>query len=257
LKIALPQYVQPNLSSDELGYVDEFIRLAVDEGAGLICFGEWFLGVEPLDYGSVVTKLRGLAAEARIAMVTGNIPCLVRGKLAQGSLVISPEGSIALEQRKLIPYRMEAANFLAGEELVAAKLPFGTLVVLNGLDAISHSFLPPMKLLRPNFLVMQMNPSSALEAEALKELALARSSGDCQVAVLPSLFDPYGGDFQGGGFVACEGEVIAEGMEGERLVIAEIDPDALLPYASLSEPVRIPELLRQKFLSETVVVSPG
>lgn len=251
MRIALPQYQRPPIGAEGLTEVERLITASKQAGAEIVCFPEWFLGVQPVsDFDEMSASLARLAADSTVCLITGNIPRTEGRRIRQTVLVIAADGTLTAEQDKITPYRMEAADFEPGSRIEKAALPFGTLSVLNGLDAVSESVIPQIEHFRPNFLVMQMNPSSQLEAEALKELALARSGSQVHAVLLPSLIESYEGDYAGGRLVAAEGEVAGEAMSDEEIMVCDVWPESFLPFDILEERPTMPELLRQKLLSE-------
>lgn len=259
-------------SSDLIARLTEIevtARIAQTQGVKLICWPEWFFGVEAVqDFRGLSEELSDIAAEYSVAMVTGNV---LTGDpedgLSEHILAIEADGTIILDETKVTPYQLEEHNYHSGNGLNSCDFSFGRTVILNGLDAIDSDLLHKAKSLAPRLVILQINPSSALEAEALRELAISVSQVLRTVVCMPMLAGSGGGPAAGagtGGFVANDGAIVDEiqtslsvhaGAE-QPLMVSEIDFETVDPIPNMGTKIEVPELLRQRYLAEVAGGNP-
>lgn len=131
--------------------------------------------------------------------------------------------------------------------LETARTTLGEIAVLSSTDCFDRGVFPGGVGHLPHCLVMQVSASSALEREAIRELALARSEAQVSLVVVTSLWGSADSvELCGGTSIMLQGETLAEASEGDEALLADIDPADYVDLELLHHDVRIPELLRQK-----------
>lgn len=250
LRIAVCQYLPSQSLDKSLSYVFKAIEESSRAEADLITFGEWFLGISAhKNADEILNKIAQHCRKYRINAVTGNMPIINKaGYIEQRTAVIDSMGRTVSLQKKINPYHMEIETISPGHSVLEIEISIGRLVVLNGLDAIDPYILHELEKMDINLLVLQINPSSSLEAESLKELALALSTNCSDAVIVPSqgALRPE----SGGAFVAYEGIILEEGYNKSDIIIASVLSESFIGFRSLREQLLIPDLLRQKFQSE-------
>lgn len=250
MRIAVCQYLPTQSLQNNLDNAFKALEESAKAGADLVAFGEWFIGIMPHRNGDdIFRKIARKCHELQINTVTGNVPSVnSAGHIEQRTAVIDSSGRIISVQKKVNPYQMEADSVSCGRSIYETEISIGRLVVLNGLDAIDPFILEKLGELDLNLLVLQVNPSSTLEIESLKELSIALSTNCSDAVIVPSQGAIRQG--AGGAFVAYEGIILEEGYSESDIVIATVLSESFIGFKSLREPFAIPDLLKQKFMSE-------
>lgn len=250
MRIAVCQYLSSESPSKNLIYACNAIGESADSRAELVVFGEWFLGVVPChDPDKLVQTIARKCRLHNISAVTGNVPCRDQaGFIEQKTTVIDSSGNIVSIQKRINPYHMEVESISPGNIILETQIPFGTMVVLNGLDAIDPFILKKLSRTEINFVILQINPSSVLEVESLKELAIALSISCSDIVIVPAQGTIR--QKMSGAFVAYEGVILQEGTGKSDIIIADITLKSFINFKSLRKQFTIPDLLRQKYKSE-------
>lgn len=141
-----------------------------------------------------------------------------------------------------LPVRLE--RFVDTGRLPTATTSLGEIAVLSSVDCFASNVLVAEGGAVPRALVMQVSAASALEREAIRELALRRSEAQVSLVVVTSLTGQE--DLCGGAAIMFQGEVLGEAGDGQDVVIADVEPGDFVDLALLRHPVQVPELLRQK-----------
>lgn len=250
MKIAVCQYSPSESLSKNLSYACNAIEESANSGANLIVFGEWFLGIIPPENPDKIFQTIARKCRSRnINAITGNIPCKDRSGLIEQKIVkIDQSGKIISTQKRINPYHMEIENISSGNIILETQIPLGTAVALNGLDAIDPVILKKLSETKINFIILQINPSSLLEVESLKELAIALSISCSDIVIVP---------VQGtirqkmsGAFIAYEGAILEEGTGKSDIIVADLTLKSFINFKSLRKQLVIPGLLKQKYESE-------
>ncbi|MDI6842788.1 MAG: hypothetical protein QMC94_00095 [Anaerosomatales bacterium] len=136
---------------------------------------------------------------------------------------------------------------VGGEEaLLDGVDSMGDVVVLQGDAAIDPAELAKARRARPTALVLMPGAESELQAEGVLELAIAASVSVASIVVVA---EHGGGDIgapgHGGSAIVVAGEVVAEALSTEDLVLADVPIPAPPVDASAPEP-EPPLILRQR-----------
>lgn len=205
-----------------------------EAGAELIGFGEWFVGLNALAPlpNPLTERFSDLARQHGVTLVLGNLRIPVGEhdrESVQSSLVISPQGEIAGQQRKVQLYAQERPWYQAGSEVTPLDLPWGRLVVTSGLDSVSPQVYEQVKRLRPALWIAQANDLLTPEdyghqAPDLETLIRQRSAElEATVALAMMLGDFREMQFSGGSLIARRGDVVGRLGEEEGLLTAELE----------------------------------
>ena len=225
----------------------------------LICYPEWFVGIGPVILDSLLTEIKRVAAEHRIAICGGNLPEAVAGGGIQDHIfLVDSHGELVFLRDKTHPYQLERrstprSSIEEPEELVHGTVKSIQIAVLNGLDVADQAILSNLSHLAPDIVVIQLNPSSALEAEAIRELALSISETVSAVVAVPVLASDA--QITGAEPVAvAAGEIVSPVTDsdylGDGLIRCRVNPESLDKVPHLSEHILMPELLHQRLQSE-------
>lgn len=126
-----------------------------------------------------------------------------------------------------------------GEALTAHPTALGRTVVLDGDDCIDPALFPAVQALECDALVWLFNAEDALQAEAALELALEASQTLAPLVLVATVTgNARGVRAHGIGAIVRLGEILAEGGEGEELVVADVPTPSPVPERSR----RLPEL---------------
>lgn len=224
--------------ADEMGRILEVLDEALDAGARFV-----FMPERPVSAMSVAQseKFRHALAEraqrAEATIVGPNLREADDSDELEYVPVLGPEGDCAK-----VPVRVGKAQGRAGQ--ATAPTTLGDLAVLSSVDCFASSELVSPGSKAPHVLLMQVSAASALEREAIRELALGRSEAQVSLVVVASLVGESGR--RGGAAIMFQGEVLAEAGDDDEILAADVEPDDFVDLALLRHPVAIPELLRQK-----------
>lgn len=250
MKVAVCQYLPSESLNKNLLHACNAIEESANSGAELVVFGEWFLGVVPSeDPDRIFWTIANKCRLQNINAITGNIPCKDHtGFIEQKIMIIDHNGEAASIQKRINPYHMEIESISPGNIILETQISLGTIVALNGLDAIDSVILKRLNETKINFIILQINPSSVLEVESLKELAIALSISCSDIVIVP---------VQGtirqkmsGAFVAYEGAILKEGTSRSDIIVADLILKSFINFKSLRKQLIIPGLLKQKYESE-------
>ena len=224
------------------------MREAVAAGADLVCFPEFFGGVQadgprfvptafPQGSHPVLSALRRSAVSSRRWLLLGSLGVtLGDGRIANRSYLIDPEGGIAARYDKIHLFDVdlgagkayrESATISAGSEAVVAKTPWGQL----GLSVCYDLRFPQLyRALAKAGATMLAIPAAftrltgkahwhvLVRARAIENGAYVFAP--CQNGTLAGGGECYGHSL----IVDPWGEVLADGGEDEGFIIADIDP---------------------------------
>jgi len=224
--------------SDGTGQVLAILQEALDAGAEFVFMPERPASATPEAQAEELLGALARAAEQTAATIVG--PNLPEGDPSSGVEyvpVFSPRGD-----RASLPARVEKTD--GRSPLVTTPTVLGELAVLTSNDCFVSPVLVPPGAKAPHVLLMQVSASSALEREAIRELALGRSEAQVSLVVVTSLAGQAG--TCGGSAIMFQGEVLAEAADEDEILMVDIEPDDFVDLALLRHPVPIPELLRQK-----------
>ena len=125
--------------------------------------------------------------------------------------------------------------------------PLGGVVDLVGDQAIDPELHVMLQEAAPNALVLRPEAESPLQAEAILELAIGYSRAIAGIVLIPATAetDPLSDDTFGGSAIVQHGEILAEAVDADEVLVADVDPSVRLqePPAPLPEPQLI---LRQR-----------
>jgi hypothetical protein len=126
-----------------------------------------------------------------------------------------------------------------GGEVTGYATVLGRTVVLAGDDCIDPSLFAGIQALDPDALVWLFDAEDALQAEAALELALEASTTLAPLVVVSAVTgNARGVHVCGIAAVVREGEILAEGGEGEDLVVADVP----LPTPRAERSRRLPDI---------------
>lgn len=138
-----------------------------------------------------------------------------------------------------------AAQSRAGK-LASVPTRLGSTLVLAGDDCIDASLYPRIESFGLEALVWQMDTESPLQAEALLELALDASLSLAGLVIVTSLTGrAHGAAGYGGAAIVHLGDILAEAVEGEDIVTAELTAPVTLPDRRGPRPT-LPPILAQR-----------
>ncbi|MDE0150762.1 MAG: carbon-nitrogen hydrolase family protein [Rhodospirillaceae bacterium] len=243
--------VQNNATPDVDFNIETALRLAeraADAGAGLICTPEYFSGLRtengffhPAAFAEaehpVLPAFAAAAREWKVWFLLGSLGVLARdGRIFNRAYVLDSEGAIAARYDKIHmfdvvldsgPY-VESATIAPGDRSVVAQTPWGGLGLSICYDL---RFAPLYRQLAHNGATMLAAPAAFTKVTGEAHwhvLNRARAIEHGCYMISPC---QYGG-IEGGG--ACFGHslivdpwgaVLADGGDGEGIVMAEIDPE--------------------------------
>jgi hypothetical protein len=114
----------------------------------------------------------------------------------------------------------------------------GLTLVLGGDECVDEALFPEIESMGLEALVWQVSTSSALQAEALMELALDASLSLAGLVLVAGVWgEARGVHAFGGSAIACLGELMAEAGDGEELLIADVETPVALPVRRGPRPV--------------------
>jgi predicted amidohydrolase len=130
--------------------------------------------------------------------------------------------------------------------LQASATGLGKTLVLSGDACIDEALFPEIETLGLDALVWQASTESALQAEALMELALDASLSLAGLVLVAGVWGEARGFHSfGGSAIACLGELVAEAGDGEDLLVADLDTPVALPVRRGPRPVPAPVLAQR------------
>ncbi|MBE0476606.1 MAG: hypothetical protein IBX62_05865 [Coriobacteriia bacterium] len=179
----------------------------------------------------------GLGAEV---VVLPRVPSLLDDAEARRAF-LSGGGACPPGVSVLVPLAAVERGQPGGEETA-----LGRTVQLTGDDCIEPSLYPRIRESEPDALVLRPEAESALQAEAVLELALGYSTSLAGLVVVcdPAGLDPSGEPFAGSAIVQ-HGEILAVAVDADEVLTTEVHPPV-----RLQEPVSPPPepqlILRQR-----------
>ena len=219
----------------------------------MLCFPEFFFGLVPVsDYRPAISALQSIAKASECALVTGNIPLAMGpGSCSQRLVTIDSDGSLLTDSCKRNPYAIEARGYVDGGTLQSSSFGWGSVLTLNGLDAIDADLVGQACGLQPDLLVLQVNPASALEAEALREYGISLARCAARAVIVP-VHDSVREVVGSAGFAVDDSGLTEEspGIDSLMTVIEISVRDSRVAAPMGTERALVPELLRQRMISE-------
>ena len=233
IRVALAQYQPAPSPGANLNLVGQIVERVGQEEIDIVCFGRDFLGFGAADFEGALGRLRELAADGNVEMVTGRVG-LPDGSLCQ-TVLIGRDGAIV--------------DSVPDGEVKTIRTQLGPTLVLSEAQAYSNKADELAVELRPKAMIMQANAISLLELEAIKELAVARSFSQAHLVLCVSAVGRLGDENAlGASLAVLQGQILAEAETGvSELLIFSVDPARFIDYDELRDHVTIPELLKQKY----------
>lgn len=229
MKVCIVQKQQCKNAIENIKQVLELTPKAIEEGAELICFQEWFLGTNPPDKipNRFTNMLSDIAKNSNVMIVTGNFRIQVDDigiKFIQVSCVIDQNGEMSLVQQKKNLYKGEEPWYVSGTEFNCCDTEFGRLVVTSGADCIDKEIHNQIKEYKPSIWIAQANAHVVNMKEdnydmLLKLMKEKSSEYSCTIIVPMMLGTFYGAKYGGKSYIVKEGQIIAS---------TEGDPDFLM-----------------------------
>lgn len=125
----------------------------------------------------------------------------------------------------------------------SAMTRLGRTLVLGGDECVDAALFPEIESMGLEALVWQVSTSSALQAEALMELALDASLSLAGLVLVAGVAgEARGMHAFGGSAIACLGELVAEAGDGDELLLADVETPVALPVRRGARPVPAPVL---------------
>jgi predicted amidohydrolase len=124
--------------------------------------------------------------------------------------------------------------------------PLGRTLALVGDECIDPGYYESIERVCANSMLWQPGPESALQAEAILELALDASLSLAGLVIVTSLTGrAHGAAGYGGAAIVHLGDILAEAVEGEDIVTAELTAPVTLPDRRGPRPT-LPPILAQR-----------
>lgn len=194
------------------------------------------------DLEALVIAVARAASLGAGLVVLPDIPAVHDGPLGDDLFRRTEEGAPGV---LVIPaHRYEADPAHGPLELPADEA--GVAYALVGDDAIDPDVLPACATRKPGLLVLAPGAESELQAQAVLELAVALSTSLASVVVIAETDGAEPGEpGHGGSAIVHLGEVLAEAVAGDDLLIAEVVTPLGPPEAPAALP-EVPPLLVQR-----------
>jgi len=153
----------------------------------------------------------------------------------------------ALRSTEVNTLSPNAATRADGEDVTVMQLgPLGRAVLLSGDAPVDPEVHASLAELQPDLLVMLGCSESELQAEALAEVAIGLSdSAAGLVIVVDAVGAEPGEPGHGGSVVALLGEVVAEALDGDEIILADVSTPIPAPQPREALP-EVPPMLTQR-----------
>jgi hypothetical protein len=191
------------------------------------------------DLEAIVISSTAAHARGAVAIVLPDVPSLVEGPLADELYCRLEESAPGVEPVTVRPDE-DAAFTLRDIE------PFGRAALLHGDACIDAEVLAVAAAAQPGLAVLALGAESELQAQAVLELAVALSTSLASVVVIA---ETDGGELgepgHGGSAIVYLGEVLAEALAGDDVLVADLPAPLGPPQAPAALP-EIPPVLLQR-----------
>lgn len=264
-----------NCASDHLernlDVAETLTRRAVDKGAALVCLPEYFCLLEPVDGAyfakgftedahPALARFSSIAAELGAWLLLGSIPVRgPEGKVHNRSLLLDASGRVTARYDKIHLFDVaikdgqdyrESAGVIPGDRAVVADLPWGRLGLSVCYDVRFPYLYRTLAQAGADFLAIpaafttktgEAHWHTLVRARAIETGCYVFAPGQCGRRT-------WGRRTYGHSLVVDPwGQVLADGGEEEGIVLAEVDPQAVLdarrmiPALTHDRPVTPPE----------------
>lgn len=239
---AVAQFAPTEEISDNLAKISSISKKAAVNKSQLVVFPDNSLNRELDDLQVVISDLSIIARDNKINILTGGIFVWENGKKKKKSFLFSNTGDLIGSQEEISTNKSINLDNLYLDDV--------SVCILTDLDAFNDKLLRKLSASTVNILVLQVNPISKLEAEAIKELAISLSGNFADLVLVPWRFEPDNTVYSEGGFIAYEGEIIEELNENQELIIKDVNLKSFIDYKGLREKINLPQILKDKFLEK-------
>lgn len=247
-KVACVQNCATNDMPANLATVERLVRAAHEQGASLVCLPEFFCNLEPadgsyydngydLDSHPALAALRVLGRELGLWLLLGSIPIkAAERKVHNRSIVLDPQGALVASYNKVHLFDVaikdgqsykESNGVAAGGEAVIASLPWGGLGLTICYDLRFPHLYRQLAQHGASFLSVPAAFTAKTGAAHWHTLVRARAIETGCYVFAPGQCGtrPWGRATYGHSLIVDPwGEVLADGGEGEGVIVAEVDP---------------------------------
>ena len=212
----------------------DHMRTARQQGADLIVFPEWSLGLNPVEVlpNRQTEVLAQGARELGLMVVAGSVRSLdpLTGRKNQRAFLVDCDGRLLGTQAKCEFYPPERPWFEPGDGIHAIATRFGRFALLQGPDALSEERWRECREERVDVVVMTVSARTQREHARLVETVVAKSLELEALVILGALSGRFSGtQYLGGALAALKGRLLVDGGEGgERVVLANPAGGALI-----------------------------
>lgn len=239
---AVAQFTPTEEISDNLAKISSICKKAADEKSQIIVFPDNSINRDLKEFQYVIDELSRISAQNQINVLTGGIFIRENGIKSKRSFLISGSGELLGSQEEISSNQANTINNFYLNDI--------SICILSDLDAFNEKLLNKLSSSTVNVVILQVNPISKLEAEAIKELAISLSGNFADLVLVPWRFEPNTSAYSEGGFIAYEGEIIEELNENQELIIKEVNLKSFIDYKMLREKINLPQILKDKFQEE-------
>ncbi|MDR1466884.1 MAG: hypothetical protein LBI55_00450 [Oscillospiraceae bacterium] len=232
MKVCIIQKQQSKTPANNIRSALEQLPKAIEKGADLICFQEWFLGTNPPDKipNKFTQMLSKFAIENGVTIATGNMRIQIDDigkKFIQLTCLIDKNGEIIIKQQKNNLYKGEMPWYVGGNKLESCSVGSDVFVVTSGFDSVNEKIYSKIKDKKPSIWIAQAN-EFAFDAkismyDKLIDMMKKRSKElSCTIVVPMILGNFYGANYTGKSFVAKNGDVVSKIDDLPNLLICEV-----------------------------------
>ena len=196
---------------------------------------------ERMDLAALLSSAQQASDEGASIIVCPSIPGLSRNTRIYQAFIenmrMHAPGSLVLTPALAIYREGDLEPFIT---------PLGRTLSLVGDECIDPGYYESIERVAPNAMLWQPDPESALQAEAVLELALDASLSLAGLVIVTSLMGKARGAAGfGGAAVVHLGEILAEAGEGDDVVTADLTAPVALPDRLGPRPA-LPPILAQR-----------
>lgn len=233
MKACLIQKRQAKTPAHNIRDALDCLHRAVQTGAGLVAFQEWFLGTNPPDQipNKFTNMIADVARQSQTIVVTGNMRIQLDQagrQFIQVTCVFDGHGNLVLSQYKNRLYKGERAWYREGDETLAGTVDGIPIVATSGIDSVDPDIYDRVCALAPKIWVAQANEhvydAHTSDYERVIELMKERSSQlNCAILVPMMLGHFYGAQYTGRSFAVARGELLDSASAEPELLVVDID----------------------------------
>ena len=224
MKIAVSNFRYASMFQSNLNKAALQAKAAAENGAEILVFHEWFLGINPIGTvpNKVTDELGRLARENRLTIVSGGIRFIDEdGSTRVGSFVFDTAGAIVGVQPKIHLYENERQWLAPGRAIAPVVTALGRILILSGADGLDRARALQTVSDHPDLqlIVLQCTEFSEEGALGIQQTAVEMSSlagCPCVIAGIHGFF--YEQECYGQSAVADDGALVALGGAEDDVV---------------------------------------